>query len=168
MMEITHSLSSHWSVFYLGEILVWVVLIYRISLWEVISLLHPCVFVGKCRLMSCKDCLLKWLQCWTGQNLRLFAHAITTSWMIFLLFMNSIEFLPLFFFLFSIASQNIWTHDALVFAIHGECKWNVYIVITVCHFLAALFVSTCRVLRRQPSDCLLWILELVIIASLSE
>lgn len=100
MMEITYSLSSHWSVFYLGKILVWVVLIYSMSLWEVMSLLHPCVFVGKCRLMSCKDYLFMWLQYWTGQNLRLFAHAITTSWMIFL-FMNSIEFLILFFFLFS-------------------------------------------------------------------
>lgn len=130
-MEITYSLSSHWSVFYFGKILVWVVLIYSMSLWEVMSLLHPCVFVGKCRLMSCKDYLFMWLQYWTGQNLRLFAHAITTSWMIFL-FMNSIEFLILFFFLFSISNQNIWTHDALVFFIHGGCKCNVCILLSVC------------------------------------
>lgn len=166
MMEITYSLSSHWSVFYLGKILVWVVLIYSMSLWEVMSLLHPCVFVGKCRLMSCKDYLFMWLQYLDWSKF----ETVCTCYNYQLNDFSVYEFnwVP-FSFLFSISNENIWTHDALVFFIRGGCKCNVCILLSqsVDH-LAALFVSTCRVLRRHLLIVCCGFLELAIIASLSE
>ena len=88
--------------------------------------------------------------------------------MIFL-FMNSIEFLILFFFFFlfliKISEHMMLLSFSFVEDANATC---VYCYQSVDHFLAALFVSTCRVLRRHLLIVCCGFLELAIIASLSE